>query len=317
MIRYVNTVVTSHNPKFFYHKLLIMIILIMIAYYSYKWTEPRKNMATEGFTQEAPFVLKMDLDIYDMFYAEVYDGITDRDRICQKELLQILQMTELDSNNSTVLDIGSGTGCMVGQLTEAGYRTYGIDKSSAMIDMSQAKYGDASFIKGDVMDSMSFEKGLFTHVLCTQFTIYEMIDKAAFFRNCYHWLKPNGYLIVHLVDREQFSARTFKDSIMNFPALYRSLKPKPSTRTLSTSAEFIDYVYDMTYEVGKDDRVIVKETFTDKSTQHIRQNENTLRMESIEDVLAIASAAGFIIHAKTSMETCGGDENQYLYVFER
>ena len=319
MIRYIHTILKSNNPKFFYHKCLLTIVMIAIVYYLYKITKPKKTFINEGFTQESPFVLKTDLDIYDTFYAEVYDGITDREQTCQKELYQILKMTELDSNNSTILDIGSGTGCVVGQLADAGYTVYGIDKSDAMIDMAEAKYPNSSFIKGDVADSMAFEKGLFTHILCTNFTIYEMADKSAFFRNCYHWIKPNGSLVVHLVDREKFSARTFKDSIMTFSALYRSMKPKPTERVKNASAEFIDYIYDMVYEFNNNNNniVVIKETFTDKDTNHIRQNENTLRMESIEDILRMASSAGFIIKGKTSMKTCGLDENQYLYVFER
>jgi hypothetical protein len=78
----------------------------------------------------------------------------------------------------------------------------------------------------------------------------------------------------------------------------------------------MDFLYDATYEF-KQETVILKETFKDKETQHIRQNENTMRMESTEDILKMASNSGFIIHAKTSMASCGGDENQYLYVFER
>jgi len=317
MIRYINTILKSNNPKFFYHKWLILIVVVAIFYYLYKISKPSRPIINEGFTQEAPFVLKTDLEIYDIFYGEVYDGITDREQTCQKELYQILKMTELDSGNSTVLDIGSGTGCVVGQLADAGYSVYGIDKSEAMIDIAEAKYPNSSFIKGDVADSMAFEKGLFTHILCTNFTIYEMPDKSAFFRNCYHWMKPNGYLVVHLADRNKFSARTFKDSIMDLTGLWRTMQPKPTERVKSASAEFIDFVYDMIYEFYNNDVVIVKETFTDKATKHIRQNENTLRMESIEDILRMASSAGFIVHGKTSMKVCGGDENQYLYVFER
>jgi len=103
---------------------------------------------------------------------------------------------------------------------------------------------------------------------------------------------------------------------MNISALYRSIQPPAKERKTSTSAEFIDYVYNAEYVFGQD-VVVLKETFTDKETKHIRQNENTLRMEKIEDILQIASSAGFILQGKTSMKSCGGDENQYLYVFER
>ena len=60
-----------------------------------------------------------------------------------------------------------------------------------------------------------------------------------------------------------------------------------------------------------------KEKFVDKETKHIRENENTLYMETIEDILKIASKSGFIIKGKIDMKKCNGDENQYLYIFER
>jgi 2-polyprenyl-3-methyl-5-hydroxy-6-metoxy-1,4-benzoquinol methylase len=313
MLKYLYTILKSTNPRFFYQKWLFIIIIALIIYYLYKYSEPIKP---ETFSQEAPFVLKIDLDIYDDFYAGVYDGVTDRSRTCQKELYEIIKMTQPDTNNSTILDIGSGTGCVVGELVDAGYNAYGVDKSVAMIDIAEAKYPNIAFSNADVMDSMAFEKGLFTHILCLNFTIYEIPDKHAFFSNCYHWIKPNGYLVVHLVDREKFSAKTFKDGLMDLAFLWRTMEQPTNKRKLSTSAEFIDYVYDATYEFSEE-IVTFKEKFTDKQTQHIRQNENTLHMKSINEILKIASSIGFIVHAKTAMKSCNGDENQYLYVLER
>jgi len=347
MFRYINTVFKSKNPRFFHHKLLFTIITALIVYYIYKVTgtsEPfhnkkaakegfdrrgltlegfdHKGLTLEGFDQEHPYVLKNNLDIYDDFYATVYDGINDRPKMSQRELVEILKMTEPDTRNSTMLDIGSGTGSMVGELTEAGYNVYGVDQSTAMIDFARAKYPDAAFVCGNIDDAMAFDRGLFTHILCTHFTIYEMADKAALFRNCYSWLKPNGYLIMHLVDRETFSARTFKDGLMDLNAFWRTMQPVSNLRKTATSAEFIDYIYSGKYEgasasTNNGTVVTYVEKFVDKETRHIRQNENTLYMEPIEDILRMAAKAGFIVHAKTSLKVTGGDANQYLYVLER
>lgn len=324
MFGYINTIFKSKNPRFFHHKLLFTVITALIIYYIYKVTgtsEPfhNKKANKEGFEQEAPFVQKQDLDIYDNFYATVYDGIYDRSKMCQRELVEILKMTEPDTRNSVMLDIGSGTGSMVGELTEAGYNVYGVDQSTAMIEFAQAKYPDAAFVCGNIDDAMAFDRGLFTHILCTHFTIYEMPDKAAMFRNCYSWLKPNGYLIVHLVDREKFSARTFKDGLMDLNAFWRTMQPVSNTRKTTVAAEFIDYIYSGKYEMGSGANNVVTyvEKFVDKESRHIRQNENTLYIEPTDDILRMAAKAGFIIHGKTSLKVTGGDENQYLYVLER
>jgi ubiquinone/menaquinone biosynthesis C-methylase UbiE len=297
--------------------MLLIIIIITIVYYLFRLSEPPKKIP-EGFTQNAPFILKTDLEIYDDFYAEVYDGITEREKSCHKELFEILKMSELDTKNSTILDIGSGTGCIVNQLTDAGYNIYGIDKSKSMIEFSETKYPNSNFIKADIADTMTFEKNLFTHILCMNFTIYEIFDKKTFFRNCYFWLKPNGYLILHLVDRERFTAKKFKDSLMDLTALYKKYSLSQQEKRTETSAEFIDFEYIGNYEIKSGSPIVTfKETFIDKETKNIRQNENTLMMDSIENILKIASNSGFIIHGKTNMKSCNGDENQYIYVLER
>jgi DNA-binding MurR/RpiR family transcriptional regulator len=89
-------------------------------------------------------------------------------------------------------------------------------------------------------------------------------------------------------------------------------------RKTATSAEFIDYIYSGKYESANNNTVVTYvEKFVDKETRHIRQNENTLHMEPIEDILRMAAKAGFIVHGKTSLKVTGGDANQYLYVLER
>jgi hypothetical protein len=54
------------------------------------------------------------------------------------------------------------------------------------------------------MKPMLFSEEEFNVLTCFYFTVYYVKDKRAFFRNCYQWLKPEGYLILHLVDRNHF-----------------------------------------------------------------------------------------------------------------
>lgn len=318
MIKYIYTVVKSNNPNLFFFKILLILAIIIVLFYLYKVSAPPKENQ-EGFLQEAPFILKQNANIYDEFYAEVYDGISERDKTCQKELYEIIKMTEPDTKNSVFLDVGTGTGTVLNELVDAGYNAYGIDKSESMIELSEIKYPNLSIVNEDVLDSMAFEKGVFTHVLCTNFTIYEIKEKSIFFRNCYNWMKPNSYLILHLVDREKFSAKKFNDSIMDLTSAFKNLYSpvKDNKRKLQTSVEFSDFKYNAEFVIDTYPMVVLKETFTDKQTENIRQNENALYMEKLEDILAIASKCGFIIHGKTNMKLCNGDENQYLYVLER
>ena len=81
--------------------------------------------------------------------------------------------------------------------------------------------------------------------------------------------------------------------------------------------DFPGFSYSADYSFPKEDtKVTLTEKFSDKNG-HIRQNEQTLYMDSIDAILKIAIRRGFIVHAKIDMSKQNGDENQYLYILER
>jgi 2-polyprenyl-3-methyl-5-hydroxy-6-metoxy-1,4-benzoquinol methylase len=323
MFNYLSKIITSNNPNLFFIKALLILAIILLAIYLYRITESpysKKNKAQEGFHQDHPYVLKQNQNIYDDFYAEMYDGVNNRDEICQRELFQIIKMTEPTIKNSIFLDVGSGTGCVVNELTNAGYDTYGIDKSNAMVDYAESKYPNISIKNADVLDPMIFENGLFTHVLCLNMTIYEFSNKSQFFSNCYYWMKPNAYLVVHLVNPSKLSTKKYLKFKDQFTTLYDSFMPEKDNDVPQTTivADFADCKYQESFQSSKTtSKVMFKQTFTDKVSKNIRENEQSLHMESIDEILNIAKRAGFIVHAKTGMKAINRDENQYLYVFER
>ena len=73
-----------------------------------------------------------------------------------------------------------------------------------MIKISQDKYPSSKYIVGDALNAMTFPQQSFTHLTCLYFTIYYIKNKRQFFENCYNWLAPGGYLLLHLVDRDNF-----------------------------------------------------------------------------------------------------------------
>lgn len=310
MIKYIYNIIKSDNPNLIILKTLLLIAIIYLFIYLYKISAP-PNQEKEGFTQSEPFVFKQDKEIYDDFYAEVYEGINNREKICQKELFEVIKMTEPTTRNSVFLDIGSGTGSTVNELNNAGYKAYGVDSSESMVEYAETKYPKLSITCADVKDPMLFEKSIFTHLLCTDFTIYHFQDKNAFFKNCYYWLKGNGYLVLHLVDKNKFAMKKFEDNISKMPEFKQ-------IREMETEANFEDYKYKAKCEFVKDSKqVLFKEYFVDKATSHIRENEQTYYMEEINDILDLAKRSGFILHGKVDMRDCNGDKNQYLYVLER
>lgn len=318
MFKSISTILVSKNPNLYLLKATLILGILLVLYILWRISAPPyKKAGQEGFTQKEQFVLKQDQQVYDGFYAEVYDGLNETTKVGQAELLEVIHMTEPTAQHSVFLDVGSGTGCLTNLLTEAGYVAYGIEKSQAMVDYSEKLYPNITIESGNVLDPMSFDRLTFTHVLCTNMTIYQFPDKGAFFRNCYSWMMPNGYLVVHLVEPDKFSIRGSKDTDV-FTWL-----STPKTRTLDTMNEYYDFKYAASYRFpthtnsNSTQEVVFQETFTDRDTGHVRQNEQTLYMDSMHGILDQAAKAGFLFHAKMNLLDTRGDEHQYLYVFER
>jgi len=285
----------------------LSIIILIIHFFKLFNTKPY----FEGFHQNAPFVLKRDNQIYDSFYAMVYDDLYKTETRSDYEYKKIIEMTH-PSKKSEFLDVGSGTGHLVNNLNNAGFHAVGIDKSKAMINYSEKKFPDIDTKCGNVIDSMNYDKGVFTHITCMNFTIYHLEDKLTFFKNCYYWLMPNGYLIIHLVNRDKYNpiVPAANPPLLDNPQKYSNKRIKDS------KINFIDFEYKNSHDFKSDNdkRVIIKETFTDASTKNIRQNELTLYMENIDEIVNIAKKCGFIPHAQIKLLN---DEYQYIYIFER
>lgn len=324
MIHTIYNILTSKNPNLFFTKLLLILGIILAFIIIYKLTEPPK-LPVEGFTQKEPFVLKINEEVYDDFYSDIYDQLYETKARTQKELVQVLKMTEPTTNNSTFLDIGSGTGYAVDQLRQGGYMAFGLDKSQAMVKYSEQQYPESEYKCGDAKDPMTFESGTFTHILCTNFTIYLIDDKATFFKNCYFWLKPNGYLIVHLVNRNMFSIYKpqGKEPIFDMPK-----SSKKHVRSIDAATEFADYNYAASYQYPKNEyntitkQVVFREKFVDKDTKHVRQNEQTIHLDGLNEIVKMANQAGFIVKGKMTMDKVNktgpyADRYQHLYIFER
>jgi SAM-dependent methyltransferase len=290
--------------------ILLVIAIILVIMIVYKKIGIKKN---EGFDQGSPFVLKRNNDIYDSYYAMIYDDLHKSKPRVEFEYQKIVDMTHPSIEKSIFLDIGSGTGNLVNQLSTEGYTAYGIDESKSMLEVSQYKYPKNNVKLGTIIDPMAYDRGSFTHITCMNFTIYHFQDKRIFFRNCYHWLGANGYLILHLVDRTKYNPiipAAIPSSIEN-PQEYSD------TRITEAAVQFPGFSYKTSTNFipdKKDCRVIISETFKDNNTNKVRQNELTLYMEDIKDILYIASKCGFIIQGKSEFIK---DKWQYIYVLER
>ena len=314
MIKYIQRI---FNSNYFTLQNLLLIAIVAIIYHMYKqkYQEEISAANIEGFTQSEPFVLKRNQDVYDEVYGEMYDTITKSSSRSKWEIEKVLVMTDVDKSNSVFLDVGSGSGIKVNELNKKGYTAYGVEKSPAMIEITEKQFPELTIKNGDVFDPMLFDRSTFTHILCMNYTIYEFEDKLQFFKNCYFWMLPNSYLVIHLVEPKLFNAVVPISKNEWVP--YKKDKDKRITDTL---VDFFDFKYHARYDFPskkENNQVIFTQTITDKKSNNIRQNEQVLYMDSIDDILNTANRAGFVFNSKIDMKDLNGDKNQYLYILQR
>ena len=200
-------------------------------------------------------------------------------------------------------------------LSSDGFVTHGIDKSHSMIEYCNEKYeNQLSVINEDAMNPLVFEPNSFSHVICSNFTVYEFENKKQIFTNVNKWLKHNGYFIVHLVDPNEFDT--------TIPAAKPSIKMNPqehsNTRITKTHIDFDGFSYESNYVGGSNNVFTMKELFEDFETKQKRENEHTLFMTDLEEIERLAQKCGFHLHSKASQNKIyGGDKHQYIYIFEK
>ena len=297
---------TAYNKSSLWCKVLVFITLFLLIILVFKGFDKKR----EGFEQKDQFLIKSGPEIYDDFYADIYDYLVFNNLKNDYEVGEIIKIAS-PSSSSKILDIGCGTGHHVSSLGSKGLDILGIDISPSMIKTAKKNYPDYNFKVADALNGNEFERDSFTHILCMYFTIYYFNDKTQFFNNCFNWLMPGGYLIVHLVDRAHF------DPILppGNPLMYVSPQRYAKERITSTKVKFTDFSYSADFKLDEsNDQAKFIEKFKNDSDGKVRKNELTLYMPDIQQITDMAQASGFTIEAKIDLLQCQY-EYQYLYVF--
>lgn len=339
------------------HRVLLTLLLILGAVWviTQAWTayrRYRKRHGMEGFTQgtmglrsggalqflqNEHFLIRRNQDIYDDFTLQYYDRM-HRTRDTATYIFDAVErLTQSSPTKSVVLDVGCGCGEMIKYMQQSkGYKNvYGLDRSESAVRMATST--GLPVMLGDTTAPMTFDKHTFSHIFLTGMTVYEFQDKTELFRNLYYWLMPNAYLIVHLVDRDRYDtipagakpglmtlSSTMTNGLMTSASTAGGLKPVTvsTNRVTDAHVDFIDFVYQSEVNVSEIDTnnlVTIKETFTDADTRKVRINEQTLYMNTVQDIVYQAQYAGFIVQGQFDLSKCGavGDAHQYVFVLER
>ena len=306
VLKLIKSLGAAYNKCSLWCKILMFISLLLLLVLVFKGFDRKK----EGFEQMDTFLIKSGSDIYDDFYADIYDYLVFNNLKDDYEVGYIMNSAS-PSSQSKILDIGCGTGHHVSSLGSKGLDVLGIDISPSMIKKAKTNFPDYQFTVGDALNNHLFESNSFTHILCMYFTIYYFKDKAQFFNNCFKWLMPGGYLIVHLVEREHF------DPILppGNPLLYISPQRYAKERITSTKVKFTDFSYSADFKLDEaNDKALFVEKFKNDTNGKVRKNEHTLYMPDVQQIVDEALACGFIVESNADLLQCQY-EYQYLYVF--
>ena len=330
------------------HRVLVVMFLILVAVWvvSQASTWYRRYYRKEGFEsgsrplqflQNEHFLIRRNQDIYDDFTLQYYDRM-HRTRDTATYIFDAVErLTQASPEKSVVLDVGCGCGEMIKYIQQSkGYKNvYGLDRSESAVRMATST--GLPVMLGDTTAPMTFDKHTFSHIFLTGMTVYEFQDKTELFRNLYYWLMPNAYLIVHLVDRDRYdtipvgakpglmsSSSTMTNGLMTSASTAGGMKPVTvsTNRVTDAHVDFIDFVYQSEVKVSEMDTnnlITIKETFTDADTRKVRINEQTLYMNTVQDIVYQAQYAGFIVQGQFDLSKCSavGDVHQYVFVLER
>lgn len=303
---------TSKNSWFMTLIVVAILFIIIVAYNSFS----RKRDAAEGFTQNARYTLKRNGDIYDDFYVEVFDVVYQPLSYIDG-VIGAIERTTAASDASIFLDVGSKTGKVVDTLREKGYAAYGVEPSTTMVEYSKQYHPSAACQRGDLLDSMLYERGTFSHIICLHNVIYQYKDKVAFLRNCYFWLRSGGTLAIQLTEipRENLTVGSQKTK-------HGQRCENGACKPYANQARYPAFNFAASYDVLDEEsqETIYTETFIDKSTSNIRENEQMLYMDSTGSILNQASFCKFAIQGKMPLPLTAGMHKgceSFLYFLER
>ena len=295
--------------------LLVLLVLNYLVQIVLQRIKPQL-MTTEGFTEstaETVEYLKND-ELYDSFYASVYDRLTQNMTKTQAKVALILTDWKNDSakaENMIVLDAGCGTGMAAVSLAKMNVgKILALDKSKPMLDymkttllpkatLSKEQLSHIETRQADLMNPSALGGAEITHAICLYFTLYYLPDIDTFFRNMFLWIKPGGRLVVEVVNKHKFDPMLESAS----PWLGFSIQKYSKERVTESKVVFDKFDYTGKFDLT-DPQAEFRETFKFKDGK-IRRQRHRFTMPDISHIVTSAKAAGWIYTKFTDLTTVG------------
>jgi SAM-dependent methyltransferase len=286
---------------------LLLMVLVVIMYSVSLWSTTR-----EGFTAD---VVLEDNDIYDSEYAKIYKALwhsskdlLDFEQVSLQEILA--DETIADVN---IVDLACGIAQHACFLKNLNVKYTGVDLSQDMLAEARQKC-PTDYKRADIKDSGIFAPKTFSHALILGFSIYQFPNPKVITDNAYMWLKPEGTLVMHLVEPDKF------DPILELASPFAafSLQKYSSERQTKSEIFFDEFKYSGEFKKKKnEDDAIYHETMTRYTgTPKYRENIHHWYMPSLERMIEIVKTSGFRLKEKIDLVKVG-KEYQYLVIFTK
>lgn len=307
--------------------LLLLAVVNYLALIAIQRLQPQiltgRALQREGFTDIQTEVYLNNEQLYDDFYASVYDQLTQNVRMTQQKVVLIANEWKKIGTvieHVDVLDAGCGTGIACASLAKLNVKSVlGVDKSKAMLEqaetvsIAQSKLSEEqkkkiTFREADLVNPSALGGASMTHAICLYFTIYYLPDKDAFFRNMFLWVKPGGELVIEVVNKYKFDPLLDSAS----PWVGFSLQKYSKERMTESNVAFDKFDYSGKFDL-LDPSAEFRETFRFKDGK-VRRQRHRFSMLSIDEIAKIGKNAGWI-YTKYVDLTMIGFEYSYLLFF--
>ena len=261
-------------------------------------------------------------ELYDSFYAKIYDQLTQGSVRTQAEIGMMLHEWSKRGEDITkfeILDGGCGTGIAVAALAKMNVkRVVGIDTSEEMIKHAEEVVIEQStltkeqkkhleFRKGDLIDPSICAPGEFSHVCLLYFTIYYFKDKEALFRNLFLWVKPGGKMCIQVVNKHKFDPMLESST----PWMGFSLQKYSKERVTKSEVVFDNFKYIGEFDLT-DPQAEFRETFRFKDGK-VRRQKHEFRMENIDEIVKMAKMAGWKYDGSVDLTKISAEYFYHLY----
>lgn len=295
----------NHNSFNFIFISLIGLCIIYF-YFVFDNLKDRENFISSKHN----FNKFTDEDIFDEFYVDFYDKTyVEKERI---NFEKTITLSLINDNKTKILDIGCGTGQFVNQLHDNN-RIFvkGVDISEKMLLKAKQKYPKNEFVKKNCSDSLNFYQDEFNIITLLYFTIYYFPNKEQLIENCFKWINPGGYLILHLVNLNKFDP---SGEGLNENSEKKSISIQDNDFNYSSK-----FIIDKSKECKTNDNysnITYKEYFKFNNNKTVRMNEHNLYGTSQRLILSMALEKGFILREQKHMKDIGASY-QYLYILQK